>query len=125
MSEYANIILTRQAVLAPSRESATPIPPKGNFPVGYGESVAPGFQFPLEDTELYDVGFIRIFLSTDYVKMKGIEQTSISEIETISATAHDIADDERHYKPYQSASRGRWDVRTIIVRVTRDDNVRG
>jgi hypothetical protein len=102
--------------------AGAPIPPQiGEFPVGYGVNEAEPLQFPLNDGEQYDVGFIRIFLST--IRMEAIERTSPLDKIAPSPIPDEI---ERHFGLHKpSAPNDQWDVRTIVVKVTRDGDPSG
>jgi len=71
--------------------------------------------------EEYDVGFLRIFLSTSNVRLEAIKRASMfDEAELRPIPNKDEIEVERHFKLHNpSAPKDLWDVRTIVVNVTR------
>lgn len=54
-----------------------PLPPKGTLEIGYGVSDgSTPFTYSLREGQDVDVGFMKIFLSTEQVDLSGLEQTS-------------------------------------------------
>jgi hypothetical protein len=110
--------LVRQPAYITSDIGSTPIPPHiGEFPIGYGTTTANPFEFDLLKGEEYDVGFLRIFLSTSNVGIEAIKRASMFDEAELGPIPDGI---ERHFKLHNpSAPKDVWDVRTIVVNVTR------
>lgn len=53
-----------------------PLPPNQNVCIGYGSEGSPPMTFFLRDGQSVDVGFLKLFLSTDPVDLSGMEQPS-------------------------------------------------
>jgi hypothetical protein len=55
---------------------APPLAAKSKLSVGYGEANIESFEFSLTENVDWDVTFLRLFVSTTYVDMKVLEQSS-------------------------------------------------
>ncbi|KAJ7190615.1 hypothetical protein GGX14DRAFT_381985 [Mycena pura] len=52
------------------------IPPKGSLSIGFGDSGAVPRSYILRENQSVDVGFLKVYLSTEYVDYSGIAQAS-------------------------------------------------
>ena len=53
-----------------------PLCPKGSFPIGYGAGGSPPYIYNLEKNQTLDVGYIKLFISTNAVDLSSIAQQS-------------------------------------------------
>ena len=82
--------------------------PNGERHIGYGSSSVRPLKFHLTQDEKYDVGYIRLFVSTTELPMHLIGQPPISNLARHLSQEPNITDTEV------------WDVRTIVLRVERE-----
>jgi hypothetical protein len=55
---------------------AAPLSAYSELPIGYGEADVEALEFTLNDDVTSDVAFLRLFVSTTYIDMLVLEQTS-------------------------------------------------
>jgi hypothetical protein len=53
-----------------------PLRPRGSLTIGYGSGGGAPFEYRLRDSQDVDVGFLRLFISTEPADLSGIEQLS-------------------------------------------------
>ena len=53
-----------------------PLKPKGSLPIGYGAGGSPPFEYFLQEGQSVDVGFMKLFLTTEYVDLSNVSQIS-------------------------------------------------
>jgi hypothetical protein len=90
-------------------QRSEPLARNGELPLGYGASSVRPLRFYLKPGEEYDVGFLRLFVSTSPLPMENLKQVPISQ--SARHLGHDPAIEETDV----------WDVRTIVLRVDRNE----
>lgn len=93
----------------PPHQHSAALPPTGELHIGYGSSLARPLKFYLKAGEEYDVGYLRLFVSSSPVPMENIQQVPIS------LAARHLGQDPA------IEDTGIWDVRTIVLRVDRNE----
>jgi hypothetical protein len=107
---YSDIVSFGQAVYPPLHHRSERLVPNGERHIGYGSSSVRPLKFYLTPGEEYDVGYIRLFVSTTELPMDLIRQPPISNLARHLSQDPDITDTEV------------WDVRTIVLRVDKDQS---
>jgi hypothetical protein len=59
-----------------------PLRPGGSLSIGYGAGGSPPFTFRVDEGQALDVGFLKLFLTTEYVNFSNIAQVSPFERES-------------------------------------------
>jgi hypothetical protein len=53
-----------------------PLKPNGSLSIGYGSGGSPPFTYYIEEGQSVDVGFLKLFLTTEYVDFSDVPQLS-------------------------------------------------
>lgn len=92
----------------PQHQRSEQLVPDGVLHLGYGSSSVRPLRFYLKADEEFDVGFLRLFVSTSPLPMENLKQGPISQ--SARHMAHEPEIEETDV----------WDVRTIVLRVDRN-----
>jgi len=93
------------SIYPPKHQQSAPLIPAGVLHIAHGPSLVRPLKLHVRLNEEYDVGYLRLFVSTSPLPMGAIQQASVAQT-------------DRHVDEIEYPSV--WNVQTIVVRVDRD-----